>query len=248
MHSLLNLRSVGVQSWAVVCAESVVFIHACALDKSDIAKVVLEQSLFVPPIAKRNPKTIETEDSLEISSSIYFYAGRSYPAAVGTIAYAIALSDWDGVRLNALVSPFDTGGLHHDKLKLNWRDYSNNKRTYLNEHTSSLTDFADYFARFLTAFFCGVPDYWQMPTRPIDGASLTSGDDWRNWTFELREAGKTSVKSATWYFDHESYSHYLDLVSDGVIEPLSRDRYKIVSAPIEEAEDDARTRMFATVK
>ncbi len=246
MHTLHNLSANTAEEWSVVCAQSILFLHVCALDKTGLGHLLRARSLQVPPLGIRNPRTVESEDALGIQPSVYFYAGRSYPAPVGTIACSIALSDWDGANERPLASPFDTGGLHHDKLKLKWQDYSDEgKKEYLDDHTSSLDRFTDYFALFLSAYFDNASGYWDSPTVQIDGVDLTNIDDWRNWTFELREANATSITQAKWYFDYESHSHYLDLLLDGSIEPIPSNRYEIVSTPFAHAEEYARIQAVA---
>ena len=236
MHTPANLKSVVVQAWARPLV-GVPLLHVCRLQKDELRAALSTGVAAVPPAARRDTNTLATEAALSIPASVYFFVGRCCPRRAGAITIAIRASDL--ARDEGTVSPFDTGGLHHNKLLLLWRDYAPNKRSYLQQHTAPMNGFEEYFTVFLSEFFRQARSYWNQPDQQIDGMRLTADHDWRNWTFEVRFEEHADVSNAKWYFSPEADSHYNDLVADGLIDPLPDSRYEVATRPFEKAEADA---------
>lgn len=239
MHTPANLNlMVSVPSpWAVQCVR-VPFIHVRHVDKAQLRAALTNEALGIPP--HRSAKTVAAELGLGIPPSIYFFLGRCCPGRVGVIAIAVPYDDFVGC--NGMVSPFDTGGLFHDHLRLPWRNYPPaDKSAYLIAHSIDLGGYPAYLAPFLTAFFSRAGSYWNHPdmATAIDGIPFTAPNEWQNWTFEARIDDRATVSSAKWYFSDEAYSHYLDLLADGLIDPLPETHFEVTPKPFARAEEDA---------
>jgi hypothetical protein len=132
--------------------------------------------------------TRRAENLLNLSPSVYFYAGRACDD-FGNVAIAYDPSVEADHTIS--VTPFDTGGLIHEKRLI---------KCTLNSATdeAALIEFAkaselaadawrDEFARFLAAYFRDPWQYWGAAPDYQDPEQLfTMNGDWRAWTFEIR--------------------------------------------------------------
>lgn len=238
MHTPANLRSTSRVPWVDSCA-GLPFLHVCAIDKDELRRALSAGIVVVPDDSMRHGKTVDAEKNLGIPRCLYFFVGRCCPGRVGSAVLSV---EFFAVRKQrGAVSPFDTGGLYHDHLRLPWDVFPpGTKQAYLKEHSADLSQFQQYFTDYLSAFFELPGSYWSHPDKPIDGTRFASADDWRNWTFEVRFVEQTEISSAKWYFDLEAESEYLDLLADGLVDPLPDSQCEIASRPFEKAETDAR--------
>lgn len=149
--------------------------------------------------------TRRAESLLGLAPSAYFYAGRACPD-FGDVALAFGPSC--DARHTVSVTPFDTGGLVHEKRFI---------RCNLNgpNDEAALVDFAkaseipgaawrDDFARFLSAYFDPLTDYWEG--RPAyddtEGLFTLAANSFRAWTFEVRFAeGHSVLDRVAWVAD-----------------------------------------------
>ena len=242
MHTPNNMSSVPQAIWASNCASKSIFVHICRLERNDLLGLFSSGILSVPADAVRNANTVAAERGLGLNSSVYLYAGRAYPGPIGSLACLIALSGWAEID-RTFVSPFDTGGLFHDKLKLDWRSIDSSQESYLVSHSADFADFTSYFGGFLTSYFESAEDYWVCPCKPIDNTEFDETDDWRNWTFEVRQADATIIKDANWHMDYEAHSHYLDFVFDGEIDPIPPDKIRMSVVAFVSADEHAKSVM-----
>jgi len=184
MHTYEGLASVPSQLWAKGCAERVALLHAVMGSATNIKAVLAEGQLLRVHTGKRDT-TLAAESEID-EPGVYFYAGRSYPAAIGNavlIAPPSVSASW-----HAKASPFDTGGVFHHYTALPWDKIGpKTERGYIERHTEPMARFREYFSRHLSAFFGSAADYWHaQPEKPIDGVLFPAGSDWRDWTFEVR--------------------------------------------------------------
>ncbi len=125
-------------------------------------------------------RTRRAEGLLGLSPSAYFYAGRAHPD-FGSVALAFAPSCEKGHIGSA--SPFDTGGLLHEKryinVQLDPEDSEAERAAYGRASEIPLSQWRDVFARVLAAYFTIALDYWQGRPRPFDPERLYElNSDW----------------------------------------------------------------------
>jgi hypothetical protein len=177
--------------------------------------------------------------------AVYFFVGRPFPSRNGNTALSIRFADLDSHNVRA--SPFDTGGLIAGHSRLPWAQYALTKEDYVADHTVTMTTCAEYFSRHLAAFFTAPSDYWNLPSWAIDGVVFNPGDDWRDWTFEVRSASNVGLTNASWYVTTEVDSYLQKLVLGGLVSfvPTS---YDVVNKPFAVAESHARESAVGNLK
>jgi len=110
----------------------------------------------------------------------------------------LSLSD-DAVS-EGRATPFDSGGVIYGRSKLPWANIgAASPAEYVQGHSVELSLFHDYFGHHLAAFFDSAPQYWDAPSRPIDGISFSPDSDFRDWTFEVRLHESVSIVNARLY-------------------------------------------------
>jgi hypothetical protein len=119
---------------------------------------------------------------------VYFYAGRACDD-FGNVAIAYNPSVEADHTIS--VTPFDTGGLIHEKRLIKCSLNSATDEAALIEFAKASEVAADAwrdeFARFLAAYFRNPWQYWDAAPDYQDPEQLfTMNRDWRAWTFEIR--------------------------------------------------------------
>jgi tetratricopeptide (TPR) repeat protein len=132
--------------------------------------------------------TRRAENLLNLSPSVYFYAGRACDD-FGNVAIAYDPSVEADHTIS--VTPFDTGGLIHEKRLIKCTLNSATDEAALIEFAKASEVAADAwrdeFARFLAAYFRNPWQYWDAAPDYQDPEQLfTMNWDWRAWTFEIR--------------------------------------------------------------
>lgn len=187
-------------------AAAVPLIHTGRFTEPEFREILKGGPLTPPPPAEKQPGTLAAESTLNIQPSIYFYAGRNYPKYLGFLEVALPQPDpagpWEYDPSEAGFSPFDTGGFGSEPPKIAFAchpDTPAGRRAYLKEHTAGPADAVAYLARFLDLYFAAPADYWETPSREIDGVGLgvlNDEENWRHWTMEARVAGAVDTRDA----------------------------------------------------
>ena len=242
MHTLQNLVNGALTTdWSDSAARSARFLHTTGLNRASAIAIVGEMRLS-PNNSQRKTHTTAAEEGMSLPPAVYFFAGRAYPAKFGNFAVSISL---DKVSDGA-VTPFDSGGVYAGKSRLPC-GIGPARVAYVKSHSASMVSFYNYFSPFLAAFFDSAIDYWDRPpVRPIDGIAFSSGDDWRDWTFEGRYPGAVAITEADLFMNSDVDNILQTLFLEGTLEQLpAAGRCVIADRPFAAAESSARRTVVA---
>lgn len=258
MHTYSNLKQkVKVVPGAQKAADAVplIFVVAGREAEENFLEIVKSGSLSADT-KRRHSSTKEAERCLGLPPCVYLFAGRPYPAhgLSAVLLFGIGeqttgkVADVDHA-VEGGVTPFDSGGLTHGKLLLDWRKFtaSGDMKDYFKDHRLlDLRQWRTYFALFLTECFKSPVDYWENgPCKEIDGKALDGkADDFRNWVFEVQCTGEVPLDLAErGYAMKTLYDRLTDLAKtdEGSHIAAMLKRFEESDGPMESAEAVARS-------
>lgn len=139
-------------------------------------------------LTDRRDHTRQTEIGLEMPQSAYWFIGRIEPEYTSVVTLSeLGASSPSG---RGRVSPFDTGGLWHDKMKtVNDPLSPEQKRALYNENLFAVGTFDPSMSGWLNSAFSGIPADYCRDVRPthhyVELVVLDDDSEARDWSWEL---------------------------------------------------------------
>ena len=266
MHTYTNLKKNGAPPLNIMKkAQKVPLVHGIRnfdvknkkKDLQNFKEIIDTLKLY--PSKSSSEKTSHANNVLDIPfGSLFFFAGRAYPAKYGTSFY-ILIEGFAGEKVSptntSKCSPFDSGGIVHGHSKLPWleqskiKDADKAKKKYYSLHSEDYPVWREYFALFLSQFFPNTIEYWdnKPPCVPIDEKDFTiikytnindEARKWLDWTFEVwfEEPLILKHKTATYFADNETSNLLQDMVLNNVNAEVLLGRLKRSDKPQEDLE------------
>jgi hypothetical protein len=173
--------------WAAAVAREMPLLHVTGKHDG------FEERLLAPPYqltpsgaGASSESTLAAEESLDLGSSLYFYAGRAHPG-FGLMALAFKAESESSHTGSA--TPFDSGGVCRGYIRLALSQAGQEAlRRFVRESIVDLSRWRDEFAKFLAAYFSPLLAYWSDRPCRSDPEQIFADpqNEWRAWTYEVR--------------------------------------------------------------
>lgn len=163
-----------------------------------------------------SPKTLESEQTLGLDRSLYFFVGRILPGPAGGSCFAFDPSR--ELHHQGAATPFDTGGIAQGHIRSILPDsQSVTLQTFVQGSSFTLQRWRKRLAVYLAAYF-GTPQGYlenQPPLRCDPEQIFRLNVDCRSWTWEVRFLEPHSIFDvAAWSSSTEIYEEFGELLAD----------------------------------